>query len=342
MGTSADANASACVLSVLSGEGRPARVAHYTASAVIDALQRIRRPGPLVVSSLVYLAAASGIMIWRGISVSPDYILLLCVPVALLSGHIIRFVRDWVPFVAIFLGYEAMRGIAPKAGITPHVSDIAGVEQTLFAGHVPSAVLQSWTAGAFGRVLAYAATVVYFCHFVFPFGVAMILWLSNRTQFLRYTTALMGMSFLAFILFLLVPTAPPWYAEQQGVIHGVTKLISTTLPSSISPYYQNLNPNPVAAFPSLHAAFPFVSFLAVRGVYPRGAWFALAWCVLVWFSVVYLGEHWAVDVFGGVLLAAASWLVLMRVVVPHVRVLQHSTPALDGREITAGKEVVVA
>jgi membrane-associated phospholipid phosphatase len=310
--------------------------------AVIDTLQRVRRPGPLVVSALVYLAAASGIMIWRGISVSPDYILLLCVPLALLSGHVIRFIRDWVPFVAIFLGYEAMRGIAPKAGIPPHVSDLANIEQTMFGGHLPSAVMQSVISGGFGRVVAYAGTVVYFCHFVFPFGVAMVLWLANRTQFLRYTTALMGMSFVAFIVFLLVPTAPPWYAEQQGVVHGVTKLIATTLPSSISPYYQNLNPNPVAAFPSLHAAFPFVSFLALRGVFPRAAWFALGWCLLVWFSVVYLGEHYAVDVIGGVVIAAVSWAVLMALVVPRVRLLQHSQPAIDGEEISARKEVAVA
>ncbi len=295
-----------------------------------------------MVTALVYLVVASGIMIWRGISVSPDYILLLCVPVALLSGHILRFLRDWVPFIAIFLGYEAMRGIAPKAGIPPHISDIADIEQWIFGGHLPSAVLQAWTPGTAGRILAYAGTVVYFCHFVFPFGVALILWLANRTQFLRYTTALMGMSFVAFIIFLLVPTAPPWFAENNGVVHGVTKLISTTLPSDISPYYQNLNPNPVAAFPSLHAAFPFVSFLALRPVFPRAAWLAFAWCLLVWFSVVYLGEHYAVDVFGGVILAALSWLALMRLVVPRVGLLQHSKPAMDAEEITARKEAALA
>jgi membrane-associated phospholipid phosphatase len=288
-------------------------------SAVI---RRVRRPGPLVLIALAYLIAASGVMIWRGISVSPDYLLLLLVPVALLSGRLLGFLRDWVPFVAIFLGYEAMRGIAPKLGIPPHVTDIAAVERTLFAGHYPNVVLQAAFTGSVGRVLAYLATVVYFCHFVFPFAVGAVLWLSNRTQFLRYTTALMGMSFLAFILFLLVPTAPPWYAEDQGVISGVTKLLNGTLPSYISPYYHSLNPNPVAAFPSLHAAYPFLSFLALRSVYPRAAWIAAAWTLLVAFSVVYLGEHWAIDVFGGFLFATACWVFLMRVVVPRLAVLQ--------------------
>lgn len=286
-------------------------------------LRTARRPGPLVAISLAYLLAVSGIMIWRGVSVSPDYLLFVLIPVALLSGRFLGFLRDWVPFVVIFLGWEAMRGVAPKTGFAPHVSDLAHIETTLFGGHVPTAVLQqALNVGTFGRVLAYGATVVYFCHFVFPLAVGMVLWLVDRVQFVRFTTALMAMALVAFVVFLLLPTAPPWYAEQHGVIGGFTKIIGTTLPSSVSPYYNGLNPNPVAAFPSLHAAFPFLGFLALRRVYPRGSWIAFAWCILVWFSVVFLGEHYVVDVIGGVGLAALAWGVMMRVAVPRVRVLQ--------------------
>jgi hypothetical protein len=35
-------------------------------------LRYTRRPGPLVALALVYLLLVSGVMIWRGISVSPD------------------------------------------------------------------------------------------------------------------------------------------------------------------------------------------------------------------------------------------------------------------------------
>ncbi|MGH7722410.1 MAG: phosphatase PAP2 family protein [Candidatus Dormibacteria bacterium] len=302
-------------------------------------LRHVRRPGPLVVISLAYLLASAGILIWRGISVSPDYLLFLLIPVALLSGRFLGFLRDWVPFVVIFLGWEAMRGIADKTGFVPHVSDLAHVETTLFFGHVPSAVLQqTLNVGTLGRVLAYAATVVYFCHFVFPLAVGMVLWLVDRVQFVRFTTALMGMALVAFVIFLLLPTAPPWYAQQHGVISGFQKIIGTTLPSSVSPYYNSLNPNPVAAFPSLHAAFPFLGFLALLRVYPRGAWIAFAWCVAVWFSVVFLGEHYVVDVIAGVVLAAVSWWVMMGVAVPRVGVLQ--SRAVAGAEPRAAETVV--
>ena len=275
--------------------------------------------------SILYLAAVSGFMIWRGISVSPDYLLLLMLPVALVSGRFVRFLRDWIPFILIFLAWEAMRGIAPRAGIPPHVSDLAALEKAVFGGHLPTVVLQAWLANPPGRVVAYAATVVYFCHFVFPFGVALALWLVDRRQFIRFTTALMGMALVAFVIFLLAPTAPPWYADSHGVITGVTKIISTTLPSDISPYYAVLNPNPVAAFPSLHSAFPFLGYLAIRETFSRRvSWLALGWCVVVWFSVVYLGEHYVVDVVAGIALAAASWWVLNHVVAPRYRALRRS------------------
>lgn len=289
-----------------------------------------RRIRPLLALSLVYLGLTSAFMIWRGISVSPDYLLLLLLPVAVASGRLWRFLGDWVPFIVIFLAYEAMRGVATKTGIPPHVADLASLELRLFAGHIPTAVLQTWLANPPGRVVAYAATVVYFSHFVFPIAVAMTLWLVDRRQFLRFTTALMAMCFAAFAIFVLAPTAPPWYAESHGAITGVHKIISTTLPSAVSPYYAALNPNPVAAFPSLHAAFPFLGFLAVREVFStRAALAVLAWCVAVWFSVVYLGEHYVVDVIAGVALAALVWWVLNHVVAPRywpLRAVQPLTP----------------
>lgn len=288
-------------------------------------LRRVRRPGPLVAISLAYLTAVAGILIWRGISVSPDYLLFVLIPVAVLSGRFLGFLRDWIPFVVIFLGWEFMRAVAPKAGFTAHVSDLANIESTIFGGHVPTAVLQqSLDVGGAGHALEYAATVVYFCHFVFPIAVGMVLWLVDRVQFVRFTTALMGMALVAFVIFLLVPTGPPWLAQQQGFINGFHRVIGTTLPSSVSAYYNDLNPNPVAAFPSLHAAFPFLGFLALRRVYLRASWIAFGWCLLVWFSVVFLGEHYVVDVAGGVILAALAWWVMMKVAVPRIGVLQSS------------------
>jgi membrane-associated phospholipid phosphatase len=285
-------------------------------------LGRVRSPGPMVAVSIVYVAVVSGIMIWRGVSVEPDYLLAVFVPVAVISGRLVRFLRDWVPFIVIFLAWEAMRGLADDDGIAPHVGDLAALEKGLFFGHLPSQWLQSLTSGTTLHVFAIMATVVYFCHFVVPLLVGLVIWLRDRTQFVRFTSTLMGMALAAFVVFLLFPTAPPWYAEQQGYLSGFSKLISSTLPSSVGPLYTGMNPNQTAALPSLHSAFPFLCFLALRPLYPRASWIMLGWSALVWISVVFLGEHYVLDVVAGVAVAAASWWVMMRVAVPRFTVLQ--------------------
>ncbi len=285
-------------------------------SPIRAVLRRVRRPGPLVAISIAYLALVSGVMIWRGISVSPDYLLLILVPVALLSGRFFVFLRDWVPFVALFLGYEALRGVAPKLGIKPQVASMVHIEKAVFLGRVPSEVLQRHFGGL--HALVVACTVVYFCHFIFPIAVGMVLWLVDRVQFLRFTAALLAMSFAAFLVFLLLPTAPPWYAHNLGLLPAVRDLVNGALPSAVSPYYHWLNPDAVAAWPSLHSAYPALGALALWGVSRRTAFITVPWCLAMWFSVIFLGEHYAIDVLGGIAFALAAWALMLFAVAPHV------------------------
>ena len=294
-------------------------------SRIRTSLGYVRRPGPLVAVSLAYLLLVSAVMIWRGISVSPDYLLLILVPVALLSGRSLTFLRDWVPFIALFLGYEAVRGIAPKSGIPVHYGYVIRVDQAMFAGTDPSRWLQAQLGSL--RWLAIACTVVYFCHFVIPIAVGMVLWLVDRVQFLRFVVALLAMSFAAFVVFLLVPVAPPWLAGKHHLLPGVHSLIA--LPSAVSPFYNWLNPDAAAAFPSLHAAFPLLAALALWPVTRRGAALAFTWSAAVWFSVVYLGQHYVTDIIGGIVFAVGTWMVMTQVAVPLVPALQHQ-PAGSG------------
>lgn len=282
---------------------------------------------PLLALALAYLAISSGIMIWQGLIVTPDYLLLILVPVALLSGNVVRFLADWVPFLALLLGWEAMRGIAGRSGVAPHTSDLASIELWLFHGHLPTAELQAAVARTgLSLQVDYACTVVYFCHFVLPIAIALTLWMRDRRQFLRFTTTLVGMSFSLFVVYLLIPSGAPWYAQEQGVISGFRHVIGTTLPGYISPYYAALNPNRFAAMPSLHAAYPFLGYLALRPVAPRAAWAALAWCVVVWLSIVYLGDHYVIDAAAGVVTATVAWTVMTRLVAPRLAALRD--PAL--------------
>jgi membrane-associated phospholipid phosphatase len=304
-------------------------------------LGQARRPGPLVAVSLGYLLLVSSVMIWRGISVSPDYLLLVLVPVALLSGRFLGFLRDWVPFIALFLGYEALRDVVPKMHIPVHYGFVIRLDKAMFGGTDPSQWLQAHLGSQ--HWLAIACTVVYFCHFIIPITVGMVLWLVDRVRFLRFVVALLAMCFTAFVVFLFVPVAPPWLANHHHLLPGVHSLIA--LPSTVSPYYNWLDPDATAAFPSLHAAFPLLAALALWPVTRRGATLALAWSALVWFSVVYLGQHYVTDVIGGILLAASTWIVVTRLVAPNVpalRLRQALQPEATGPREPAGESVSLA
>ena len=296
-------------------------------SRILSRLGDLRRrsrsePAPLLGVAVVYLLAVSAVMIWRRIVITPDYLFLIMVPLALLAGRFTRFLREWVPFVALLLGWEAMRGLAPTLGASVHTGGL-DAEKILFLGQVPTVILQkSVNALQLRAFMDPATTIIYFGHFAVTLGVAMLLWLWDRPRFLQYSTALLGMSFAAFLIFVMVPTAPPWWAADHGLFQGMHRIFAVTLPSRLSPYYRSLNPNPVAAIPSLHAAFPFLTYLVLRRRYPMAAAVALAWCLLVWWSVVYLGEHYVVDLLAGAALAVLAWIVVRRLVVPRVAGMQ--------------------
>jgi membrane-associated phospholipid phosphatase len=276
----------------------------------------------LVLIAVAYLAVCSGVLIVREMVITPDYLFVLLLPIAWLSGRFWGFFKDWVPFVTLLLAWEAMRGISPLLGMPVHHGALIS-ERWIFADHLPTILLQDLLRhGIVGRVIDYAGAVIYFCHFPVTMGVGLILWLDKRPQFLRYAGTLLGMAFVAFLFSLLVPTAPPWYAANEGLITGMQHVLRYTLPSTLSAYFQLLNPNPVAAFPSLHAAFAFLAYLAVSSAYKRASWVMLAWCVAVWLSVVYLGEHYVVDVIAGAALAGASWAIGGRSLAPRLAALR--------------------
>jgi len=55
-----------------------------------------------------------------------------------------------VPFIALFLGYEAVRGIAPKSGIKVHYEFVIRADRALFAATTPASGYRRTWAGCTG------------------------------------------------------------------------------------------------------------------------------------------------------------------------------------------------
>jgi hypothetical protein len=274
-----------------------------------------------------YMLLAAGLYYFRGFSfITPDRWAFFLFLGAALVGQGLAFLRDWVPFVLLLFGYEFMRGVAGDVvtadGYTAEehgrilVQPLIDAERFLCGG-IPTVWLQERLYEP-GRAHWYdvLAGLVYLLHFVFPLVFAFLLWLRWRDRFWRFSLAMLLMTYLAFFFFLLLPSAPPWLAERWGYVEGIARPSGQAYRVLLPNRYDNLDtftiwthrsPNPVAALPSLHAAFPWLVLLFAVRFYGRRAWLFLLYNAAVWFSVVYLAQHWVIDILAGIAWATVSF-----------------------------------
>ncbi len=283
----------------------------------------------LLMAVASYAVLLSILMIARGISVTPDVIVVAFGLAALLLGRGKLFLRDWIPFLALFFAYELMRGYADKFGLPIHVMDIVTMERIVGLGGLPTTWLQGllhsgpvWTqANPVYDNLATISVVFYFLHFPLPLAIGFLLWIHQRRTYYDYVGALIVLSMAAFVTYLVLPVAPPWWADKYGYVSGVLHLRDTGFQGLVhlfgfgNYFYSyslySISSNDVAAFPSLHAAYPFLAFLFARRAFGRAGWLMAAYTACIWFAIVYLGEHWVVDIIGGVLYASAAYLAIL-------------------------------
>ena len=267
----------------------------------------------------VYLAFVAYMMILNGTWVTPDLLVVAIAIVAVLLGMGRLFLRDWLPFILIFLAWEAMRGYADNLGAPVHSDSVIALERLISFGIVPTVELQRLFHRAdAANALDIATSLLYAAHFVFPLAVAFTFWINDRTLYYRFVATLMLMALIGFVFYLILPVAPPRFADRHGEDLHVADVIADTLhnlnlKTGADWIYSNLNPNDNAAFPSLHAAFPMLALLFIRRRSPPAAWGFGIYALAVWFAIIYLGHHYVVDVLGGVLLAVVVyWYAMTR------------------------------
>ena len=148
---------------------------------------------------------------------------------------------------------------------------------------------------------------------------AFLLWVTRKERFWQFTIAFCLMTYSAFAFFLLYPAAPPWLANSWGVVEGIGwPAGSVTASIGYSPIrtldtvsiWQNASPHPVAAMPSLHAGFPWLILLFAVKYFRWKGLIVLPYNVALWFSVVYLANHWVVDILAGMAWATLAFVIV--------------------------------
>lgn len=222
-----------------------------------------------------------------------------------------RFMKDWFPFVALLMAYGTMRGITDNIANIVHVTEPIKAELCLF-GTIPTMMLQQFYRTP---ILDWVGALFYSLHFLVPFVFGFVLWNRSSENYRKYTVALLITSYSALITFLAYPSAPPWFGiDAERILFQMDGVIGVPLYATI---YGFVAPNPFAAIPSLHAAYPWLIFLYAIKIKRIRAFPLLFFPFGVWFSTVYLGEHYVVDLIAGVIYSTVAYFLAEKLTACH-------------------------
>lgn len=266
--------------------------------------------------SIIYIFAVCVYMIIHRVWFSPDQFFAFAIVGALIIGRAKLFLLDWLPFLSLYFGYEYLRSLIPNFVSRVHIFPMINFDQFIF-GFIPTIKLQALLYNpAHLHWYDYVAVTMYICHFVSPMLVGFVFWLKDRNFFKNYSLTLLLVAYASFATYAAFPAMPPWMASSKGFLPPIEEVtgvvMSHFLPTrySLPSVYQFMGGNPVAAMPSLHAAFPTVIFLYVMKKSRIAGIFACIYMLGVWFAVMYLGEHYFVDILAGIAYALFFYLVV--------------------------------
>lgn len=150
---------------------------------------------------------------------------------------------------------------------------------------------------------------VHWSWFLVPHGtMAWTLW-RHRDHFPRSATLMAATFDAGLVFYWLVPTAPPWWAGESRRMRPVRRIMVEAGEHYWGrlwrPLYDCLGGNPFAAMPSLHFATSVMAAHVLSDVGRGPGALGWAYASTLGFALVYLGEHYVVDLLAGLALAEA-------------------------------------
>jgi membrane-associated phospholipid phosphatase len=192
-------------------------------------------------------------------------------------------------------------------------------DSVLGLGRLPTVRLQRALArGEPGRVswrrLDHVLVWTHWSWFMVPHGTIAYLLLRHPERFPRGAALMYSVFDIGACFYWFVPTAPPWYAagaaERDGA--GATEVRRLMVEygddfwgGRWGSLYSVLGGNPLAAMPSLHFATSVMAALLLAEVGPLQGALGAAYTATLGLALVYLGEHYAVDLLAGAALTLA-------------------------------------
>ncbi|MHB8243545.1 MAG: phosphatase PAP2 family protein [Solirubrobacteraceae bacterium] len=216
---------------------------------------------------------------------------------------------------AYLAAYKAPHDDADAQERRVHVVYPIVADRVLGLGELPSVRLQRAFARqgedgpqwrALDRVLVWA----HWSWFMVPHGTLLFILARDRERFSRAAVMTYAVFNIGASVYWLVPTAPPWYAalakdaRTPPVRRMMVEYGEFFWRDGWSSLYSVFGGNPLAAMPSLHFATSVMAALLLAEVGPVAGAVGVTYAATLGFALVYLGEHYLVDLVAGTALTA--------------------------------------
>ena len=228
---------------------------------------------------------------------------------ALVLPSVRPFLVDWIPLLLATIAFDFLRGaiyVAVEAGFRPIYAAYAiALEHLTIRTDALPLVLQRFRT----PVLDWTGVALHGSHFLFFLGFGLALWHASRTHFPLYRRSLIIAMVVGLVGYLLIPTVPPWMAAlpPYELLPPIERIVGDIYERFLPELYGTFDTNPVAAMPSLHAAFPSVAALIGWRALGRPAGIVLwVYAAAAMLAAAYLGEHYLVDVIAGLIVAVIA------------------------------------
>lgn len=222
-----------------------------------------------------------------------------------------------VPYAGIWFLFTFIRSLADETILAKTVNTRASeIERWIFNGELPSIRLQAEFYDPFDlHWWDFYLTFVHWSYFLIPHAVAAYLWWKRPARFQHYLRAMTLLLVLGLVLYFALPSNPPWMAPESVNTPGAPTVLRIMEPIAKevgggiyeAGYKIVGESNPIAAMPSIHMAITFLMVCVGRD-YSR--WWRIAswfYAISMGFALVYLGEHYVIDVVVGCLITSYSW-----------------------------------
>jgi membrane-associated phospholipid phosphatase len=220
---------------------------------------------------------------------------------------------------AYLAAYKTPHDDADAQSARVHVDYPIHADRVLGLGELPTVRLQRAFAGggataAEWRTLDRVLVWTHWSWFIVPHGSLVFILLRHPSRFTRAALLTYAVFDVGAGVYWLLPTAPPWYAAATAGGEGESAVAVRRMMVEYGEVfwkdrwgslYSVFGGNPLAAMPSLHFATSVMAALLLAEVGPLAGALGFGYAATLGFALVYLGEHYAVDLLGGAALTLA-------------------------------------